>query len=252
MPTRRALARRLGVVEDFQDPSPALEQYATSAEVAASLVHVADERGDLTDSGSAQGGDLTDSSSAQGGDLTDSSSAQGGDLTGPPQGDAGGDGGGATVVDLGTGTGMLALAAALRGPRRVVGIDVDPAPLRTARENAARVGATTDVEWVVGDATDLPLRFDDRVVVLSNPPFGAQDGNEHADRAFLDQVRDVASVSYTVHNAGSEDFVRAYAADADATVTDAFAVELDVDNQFDFHDHDTAAIDAEAYRIEWA
>ena len=212
MPTRRALARRLGVVEDFQDPSPALEQYATSAEVAASLVHVADERGDLTDGDSAQV---------------------------------------ATVVDLGTGTGMLALAAALRSPRRVIGVDVDPAPLRTARENAARVGATTAVEWVVGDATDLPLQFDDRVVVLSNPPFGAQDGNEHADRAFLDQVRDVASVSYTVHNAGSEDFVRAYAADADATVTDAFAVELDVDNQFDFHDRDTAAIDAEAYRIEW-
>ncbi|WP_227130862.1 METTL5 family protein [Halorubellus salinus] len=210
MPTRRALARRLGVVEDFQNPSPALEQYATSAEVAASLVHVADQRGDLVD-----------------------------------------DDGGATVLDLGTGTGMLALAAALRGPRRVVGVDVDPAPLRTARENAARVGATTDVEWVVGDATDLPLAFDDRVVVLSNPPFGAQDGNEHADRAFLDQVRDVANVSYTVHNAGSEEFVRAYAADADATVTDAFAVELDVDNQFDFHDHDTAAIDAEAYRIEW-
>ncbi|MFC6953609.1 METTL5 family protein [Halorubellus litoreus] len=242
MPTRRALARRLGVVEDFQDPSPSLEQYATSAEVAASLVHVADQRGDLTDSDSAQGGDLTDSDSVQGGDLTDSDSAQGGDLV---------DDGGATVLDLGTGTGMLALAAALRGPRRVVGVDVDPAPLRTARENAARVGATTPVEWVVGDATDLPLAFDERVVVLSNPPFGAQDGNEHADRAFLDQVRDVASVSYTVHNAGSEDFVRAYAADADATVTDAFAVELDVDNQFEFHDHESAAIDAEAYRIEW-
>ncbi|WP_323676981.1 METTL5 family protein [Halorubellus sp. PRR65] len=211
MPTRRALARRLGVVEDFQDPSPTLEQYATSAEVAASLVHVADQRGDL----------------------------------------AGDDGAGATVLDLGTGTGMLALAAALRGPRRVVGIDVDPSPLRTARENAARVGATADVEWVAGDATDLPLAFDDRVVVLSNPPFGAQDGNEHADRAFLDQVRDVASVSYTVHNAGSEDFVRAYADDAGATVTDAFAVELDVDNQFDFHDRATAAIDAEAFRIEW-
>jgi len=90
-----------------------------------------------------------------------------------------------------------------------------------------------------------------RVVVLSNPPFGAQDGNEHADRAFLDQIREIADVSYTVHNAGSEEFVRAYADDHDATVTDAFAVELDVDNQFAFHDQDRATVDAEAYRIDW-
>jgi putative methylase len=210
MPTRRALARRLGVVQDFQDPKPELEQYATSPEVAASLVHVADQRGDLT---------------------------------GGPDG--------TTVLDLGTGTGMLALAAALRGPRRVVGVDVDPAPLRTARENATKVGAPADVAWVVGDATDLPLSVPGRVVVLSNPPFGAQDGNEHADRAFLDQIREVADVSYTVHNAGSEDFVRAYADDHDAAVTDAFAVELDVDNQFAFHDQDRATVDAEAFRIDW-
>jgi len=215
MPTRRALARRLGVVQDFQDPTPELEQYATSPEVAASLVHVADQRGDLT-----AGTDHDDDA-------------------------------GTTVLDLGTGTGMLALAAALRGPRRVVGVDVDSAPLRTARENAARIGATVDVAWVVGDATDLPLSVPGRVVVLSNPPFGAQDGNEHADRAFLDQIRAVADVSYTVHNAGSEAFVRAYADDHDATVTDAFAVELDVDNQFAFHDQDRATVDAEAYRIDW-
>jgi putative methylase len=42
MGTRRALARRLGAVQDFQDPTASLEQYSTSPEVAASLVHVAD------------------------------------------------------------------------------------------------------------------------------------------------------------------------------------------------------------------
>jgi putative methylase len=206
MGTRRALARRLGVVQDFQDPTLELEQYATDTEVAASLVHVADEHGDLAD---------------------------------------------ATVLDLGTGTGMLALAAALRSPDRVIGVDVDPTPLRTARENAARIGATTDVAWLVADATDLPLQGIDDAVVLSNPPFGAQRGNEHADRAFLHQIASVASVSYTIHNAGSQDFVAAYVADNDATITDAYAVELDVDNQFDFHDAETAVVDAEAYRIEW-
>jgi len=55
---------------------------------------------------------------------------------------------GQRVIDLGTGTGMLALGAALRGPASVVGIDVDPDPLRTARENERRVGTTAGVSWV--------------------------------------------------------------------------------------------------------
>ncbi len=59
---------------------------------------------------------------------------------------------GQTVVDLGCGTGMLALGAALRSPARVVGLDIDPAPLSTARENERKVGSTTPVSWVRADA----------------------------------------------------------------------------------------------------
>ena len=36
---------------------------------------------------------------------------------------------GRTVFDLGCGTGMRSLGAALRSPNRAVGIDIDPAPL---------------------------------------------------------------------------------------------------------------------------
>jgi putative methylase len=156
------------------------------------------------------------------------------------------------VVDLGTGTGMLALGAALRGPEGVVGVDVDPAALATAAENRRRVGTTTPVGWVRADATDAPVCPPDPTTVLMNPPFGAQDGNEHADRAFLATAARIAEVSYSVHNAGSEGFVEAFAADNGGTVTHAFRTTLDVDRQFEFHDADSAAIDAEVYRIEWA
>jgi putative methylase len=157
---------------------------------------------------------------------------------------------GRTVVDLGCGTGMLALSAALRGPRRVVGLDVDPGPLGIARENERRVGSRTDVAWLRADATRAPLSLTDATVVM-NPPFGAQDGNEHADRAFLQTVADIAAVSYSIHNAGSRAFVESFAADNGGEVTHAFAVELDVDHQFSFHDSERATIDAEAFRIVW-
>ncbi|WP_267639341.1 METTL5 family protein [Haloarchaeobius amylolyticus] len=158
-----------------------------------------------------------------------------------------------TVVDLGTGTGMLALGAALRGATRVVGVDLDREALDTARENERRVGARTDIHWVAGDATRPPLcpAEDDPVTVVMNPPFGAQRGNEHADRAFLAAASGVADVSYSIHNAGSQEFVESFAADHGGAVTHAFAVELDLDRQFPFHEEESKPIDAEAYRIDW-
>jgi len=161
-----------------------------------------------------------------------------------------GDVDGRTVVDLGCGTGMLALAAALRGPERVVGIDIDPAPLATAQANRRRVTSTCDVQWIRGDATRVSLSVGDATVVM-NPPFGAQDSNEHADRRFLATAAEIARVSYSLHNAGSRSFVESFAVDNGGTVTHAFAVELDLPRQFPFHDSDSATIDAEAFRIEW-
>jgi len=156
-----------------------------------------------------------------------------------------------TVIDLGTGTGMLALGAALRGPGSVVGVDIDRTALTTAAENRRRIGTTTPVEWVHADATDAPLCPREPTTVVMNPPFGAQDGNEHADRGFLATAARIAAVSYSVHNAGSEAFVEAFAADNGGSVTHAFRATLDVDRQFEFHDADTETIDAEVYRIEW-
>jgi putative methylase len=158
---------------------------------------------------------------------------------------------GRTVVDLGCGTGMLALGAALRGPSRVLGVDIDPAPLSTARENEGRVGAMTDVSWVRADATRAPLCPDEDVTVLMNPPFGAQSGSEGADRAFLETASEVAAVSYSVHNAGSEEFVEAFAADNGGEVTHAFAAELEIPRQFDHHSEESQHIDTEVFRIEW-
>jgi len=158
---------------------------------------------------------------------------------------------GETVVDLGCGTGMLALGAALRGPKRVVGVDIDPAPLSTALENERRVGATADVSWLRADATEAPLCPDEGVTVLMNPPFGAQTGNEGADRAFLETAVDIAAVSYSVHNAGSESFVESFADDNAGEVTHAFAAEFDLPRQFDHHEESTRSIDTEVFRIEW-
>ncbi len=163
-----------------------------------------------------------------------------------------GDVDGRTVVDLGAGTGMFTLAAALRGPARVVGIEIDRAVLDTARENERRVAASAPVHWLQADATRAPLAVPDPVTVVMNPPFGAQDGNRHADRGFLRTASEIAAVSYSVHNGGSREFVEAFAADNGGEVTHAFAADLTIDAQFDHHEDDARGIDTEVYRITWA
>ncbi len=156
------------------------------------------------------------------------------------------------VIDLGCGTGMLALAAALRGPRLVVGLDVDRNALGTAQENTRRVASTTPVSWVQGDATRNPVSPPRETTVVMNPPFGAQDGNEHADRAFLETTAEIATVSYSIHNAGSADFVESFAEDNGGSVTHAYSTEFKLPKQFEHHQSDSQVIDVELFRIEWS
>ena len=154
------------------------------------------------------------------------------------------------VIDLGTGTGFLAIGAALAGAERVIGVDIDQTVLDIARRNEARVSLQTFVDWVAGDATAPPLCLDD-VTVLMNPPFGAQRGQKHADRTFLATVAEIAAVSYSIHNEGSESFVESFASDNGGEVTHAFAAEFEIPRQFEFHDQEKADIAVEVYRIEW-
>ncbi|ELY99094.1 type 11 methyltransferase [Natrialba chahannaoensis JCM 10990] len=161
------------------------------------------------------------------------------------------------VIDLGTGTGMLASAAALAGAKQVLGVDLDPDALALARENAARVRADSQTDWVRADVSRQPLPFSfsrsaGSATVLSNPPFGAQRGNRHADREFLEAARSLAAVSYTIHNEGSQEFVESYAADEGGTVTHAFRAAFPIERRFEFHTSESEELAAEVFRIEWA
>ena len=63
---------------------------------------------------------------------------------------------GRTVVDVGTGSGVLAIAACLLGASMVVGIDDDPDAVQSARENAERNGVTVDFRAADFRTTVLP------------------------------------------------------------------------------------------------
>ena len=66
---------------------------------------------------------------------------------------------GASVLDVGTGTGVLAIAAKKLGASRVVGTDNDAMSVELAHENAA-VNGTPDVELSGKELTQVPGSFD--------------------------------------------------------------------------------------------
>lgn len=74
---------------------------------------------------------------------------------------------GKTVLDMGCGTGILAILAVKNGANRVIAIDYDPVCYESTQENAALNGVEKQVEALCGSAEVIPAqeRFD---VILAN------------------------------------------------------------------------------------
>jgi ribosomal protein L11 methyltransferase len=62
---------------------------------------------------------------------------------------------GTSIIDLGTGTGILAIAAAKLGAGPSLALDVDPEAVRVARENAALNGVTGTVRVEQGSLAEV-------------------------------------------------------------------------------------------------
>ena len=62
--------------------------------------------------------------------------------------------GGERVLDIGTGSGILAIAALKLGAASAEGVDIDPVAVRTAGENAALNGVADKLTVLVGDLSD--------------------------------------------------------------------------------------------------
>jgi putative methylase len=152
------------------------------------------------------------------------------------------------VLDLGCGTGRLGLGAAYLGAKEVVGIDIDPVAIKTAKENAVK--AELPFQLVNGDIAAITGQFD---TVLQNPPFGVQ--TREADRAFLVKALEVGNAVYSLHNHPEVDdrlikllkssggmvrvqpnaFLERFIAKHGGAVSAVYAMLMTIPKLFDFH-----------------
>lgn len=77
---------------------------------------------------------------------------------------------GATVLDIGCGSGILSIAAARLGATRIVAIDVDPVAVATATTNSARNQVAASVQVRRGDLSSVTDGPFDLVVANVNAP----------------------------------------------------------------------------------
>jgi putative methylase len=107
---------------------------------------------------------------------------------------------GKTVLDLGCGTGRLALGAAFLGAKQVVGVDIDKNAVKMAFENSLKANLKEKTQWIAADIDAVHGRFD---TVLQNPPFGVQ--RRGADRKFLEKALETSNVVYSLHKSSHKD-----------------------------------------------
>ncbi len=146
------------------------------------------------------------------------------------------------VIDLGTGTGRLAIGSAVMGSREVVGVDLDERALALARENAETVHV--EVEWLLSDINEVHGRFD---AVVMNPPYGTR--TSHADTKFLEKAFELAPVIYSIHKASNRDFLIRFVKNHDWRIGEARNMSMKIPHLFDFHHKKWQSVDVDLYRI---
>jgi SAM-dependent methyltransferase len=93
---------------------------------------------------------------------------------------------GRTVVDVGTGTGVLACLFARRGAARVLAVDLDPRAVRCARENVERLGLRDRVHVVRADLFPDDSLAKGADLFVANPPWLPGVARTSIERAIFD------------------------------------------------------------------
>lgn len=152
------------------------------------------------------------------------------------------------VVDLGCGTGILALGAALVGASEVVGVDVDGDALQVADSEAKRLHIQDKCCFMEMNIRDFQDQAD---TVIQNPPFGAQKAHQQdADRRFLEKALEISPVVYSFHLAKTMDFLKLMVKALDANISHVFRYDFPLPRIYHFHRDEMREVEVVVLRIE--
>ena len=146
------------------------------------------------------------------------------------------------TVDLGTGTGRLAIGAALMGSRKVVGVDLDERAIALAKEDGVVAGA--QVEWIVSGVDKVEGGYD---TVVMNPPYGTR--TPHLDIQFLDRAIQLAPIVYSIHKSSTRDYLKQAITRRNREIDEIRGMDLAIPHIFPFHQKKRKIVQVDLYRI---
>lgn len=180
-------------------PKPQLEQYMTTAPIAADILFTAFQWGDIENK---------------------------------------------TVVDLGCGTGIFSVGAIYMGAKKVLGFDIDKNLIAVAKKYAT--ANTLPITYSVKEVAAVKTTCD---TVLMNPPFGAQKGNNKADRKFLEKAFEISRVIYSLHLKNTIFFLEKMINALEGKISYQKDYSFPIKWMFTFHTKEVIAYDVTLLRI---
>lgn len=148
------------------------------------------------------------------------------------------------IIDLGCGTGRLAIGAALFGAKKVIGVDIDEEAIEIAKQNSEKMDL--DIEWIVSDIEDINLKAN---TVIMNVPFGVK--KKGADRKFLQKAFEISEhVIYSLHKYTDKNrkFLITFM-DNYCKVDKIIELRMKIPHQFKFHQKKSHEIEVDLYRL---
>lgn len=190
-----------------------------------------------------------------------------------------------TVLDLGCGTGIFAIASWIMGSSHSLGIDIDRESIEEAMKtkndliglNQLSHIDESNLNFIVGDInqynsiydllndshiqsnenyggiinsnhSNSAFKFD---TLFQNPPFGSQErGMRHADRKFMEFALSSAELIYSFHMKSSRDFVVDYYTDLGGEVSHEFQYKFPIPKIYDFHKSESRDVEVVVLRVE--
>ncbi|MCK5112196.1 MAG: methyltransferase [Thermoplasmatales archaeon] len=149
------------------------------------------------------------------------------------------------IIDLGCGTGIFSVGAALAGAKKVTGIDADKDVVTIAKEYAKK--NNLGIKFMVNDVKNVQTKCN---TVIMNPPFGAQKGNQKADRKFIEKGFDISKILYSIHLKKTIPFLEKMISSLGGSITYRKDYVFPIRWTFEFHDKEVVYYDVTLLRIE--
>ena len=146
-----------------------------------------------------------------------------------------------TVVDLGCGTGRLAIGAALLGAE-VTAYEIDNNALELAKNYSKE--CNLNIKWINLAIENIDKKYD---TVIMNPPFGSQ--RPGADRAFLNKSLEIGNRIWSIHMAETKKFVKDFVEKNNGEIIAAYEFDFPIKNSMPFHTKNVSNQKAILYHI---